>query len=112
MTENTSPAMSNDPAAYAAHHNVMQPGEYARVIHVFESCIHVALTHPSSELEKKGVDNRIRAAAKEWAREHGKTLGSVVSKGWTLGEDESETRHIFSIREGAALESLRRAREI
>lgn len=96
---NTSPAMSSDPADYAKHHNVMQPGEYARVIHVFESCIHVALTHPSNELETRAVDNRIKAAAREWAREHGKTLGSVISKGWTLGTDRSETRHIFSIKD-------------
>jgi hypothetical protein len=84
-------------AEYAKIHNVMQPGEYARVIHVFESCIHVALTHPSRELESRGVNNRIKAAAREWAREHGKTLGSKVSEGWTLGEAESETRQIFSI---------------
>jgi len=32
-----------------------------------------------------------------WAREHGKTLGSKVSEGWTLGSETSETRHIFSI---------------
>lgn len=98
MTENTSPAMSNDPAVYAAHHNVMQPGEYAKVLHVFESCIHVGLTHPSNELESRAVGNRIKAAAREWARENGKTLGSKVSEGWTLGPDTSETRHIFTIR--------------
>jgi len=97
MSANTSPAMSNDPRAFAAHHNVMQPGEYARVVHVFESCIHVALTHPSNELETRAVSNKIKAAAKEWAREHGKTLGSKVSEGWTLGSETSETRHIFSI---------------
>lgn len=97
MNENTSPAMSNKPGDYAKHHNVMRADEYARVVHVFESTIHVALVHDSDLLDTKGVNNRILAAAREWAREHGYTLGSKVSSGWTLGKENSETRHIFTI---------------
>lgn len=114
MTENTSPAMSNDPAAYAKHHGVMQPKDTAYVLHTFEGCLHVGLRHASDELESRSVANRILAEARDWCRRNGFTLGSKVSEGVTLGPERSETRHIFTYSrpEGAALESLRRAREI
>ncbi|UTN93086.1 hypothetical protein SEA_MARKY_83 [Streptomyces phage Marky] len=111
---NESPAMhSGTCKVWALHHNLGDE-KPVEVLHTFETCIHVGLWHPSADLDKKSVDARITKAARQWARHHGYTTPVKVSAGWTLGPEQSQTRLIFSVRkpEGAALESLRRAREI
>ncbi|AWY07480.1 hypothetical protein SEA_UNTPL_80 [Streptomyces phage UNTPL] len=116
----TSPAMhAGNCVVWSLNHNLgAKPVE---VLHTFETCIHVGLWHPTLNLESPIVNKRIKIAAKAWCEANGYRLRSKVSEGWTLGEDESQTRHIFSVEKitvedyaaGArALESLRRAREI
>ncbi|AWY07318.1 hypothetical protein SEA_ARACELI_79 [Streptomyces phage Araceli] len=93
----TSPAMHGGTCVvWSLNHNLgAKPVE---VLHTFETCIHVGLWHPTLNLESPIVNKRIKIAAKAWAKANGYTLGSKVSEGWTLGEDESQTRHIFTVR--------------
>lgn len=91
-----SPAMhSGNCVIWSLNHNLgAKPVE---VLHTFESCIHVGLWHPTLNLDSPIVTKRIKIAAKAWAKANGFELGSKVSSGATVGTDESQTRHIFTV---------------
>jgi hypothetical protein len=59
--------------------------------------VEVKFTH-GNDLADRAARNVCRAAAYEWAREHGKESVTAVSGGWTLGPTETETRVIFSVK--------------
>jgi hypothetical protein len=91
-----SPAMhAGTCVVWSIHHR--QGAKPVEVLRTFDTVIHVGLWHPTLNLESPIVRKRIKNAAQAWCEANGFKLGSKVSEGFTLGEDQSQTRHIFTV---------------